>query len=545
LRCRIGRVNTPSADEQIASLTAALKATRDLASRTATALEHQREFLEKAQEVAHIGSWVAELDGSDRLTWSKEMFRILGEAQDSLSTRTQAMSRYVHPDDREALRIAREAAIASGQSLEIDHRVITAGGAVRWVHTRADIVLDVVGRPVRMVGTLQDITERRELEEALRQSQKLEAIGRLAGGISHDLNNALTIIIGYAELVVGSLDSSDSVRQDVEHIRRAAERAESITRQLLAFSRKQWLEPRVFQVGEAVLDLGRMLDRIVGPRIDLVTLVDEELPPIYGDRGQIEQAIVNLAVNACDAMPGGGKVTLQASVVDADAAFVRTHQPMTPGRFVEISVSDTGHGMTPDVLAHVFEPFFTTKDVGRGTGLGLAMVYGTVKQSGGFIFVDSEPNQGSTFRLYFPPAPSGRLPVDSRTNSPAPVHGVTVLVVEDEPGVRGLVSAALRKEGYLVLQAESGKAAIDAAAQAGRIDVLLTDVAMPGMSGIELASTLSRTQRDMRVVVMSGHPRNLVSLPKLPKPIEFLAKPFTPHELRQRLNAVLADVDQP
>jgi len=539
-------VNTPSTDEQIASLTAALKATRDLASRTATALEHQREFLEKAQEVAHIGSWVAELDGSDRLTWSKEMFRILGETQDSPSTRTQAMTRYVHPDDREALRIAREAALSSGQSLEIDHRVITNSGTVRWVHTRADIVLDVVGRPVRMVGTLQDITERRELEEALRQSQKLEAIGRLAGGISHDLNNALTIIIGYAELVAGSLHLNDSVRQDVEHIRRAAERAESITRQLLAFSRKQWLEPRVFQVGEAVLDLGRMLDRIVGPRIELVTLVDEQLPPIYGDRGQIEQAIVNLAVNACDAMPGGGKVILQASVVDADAAFARTHQPMSPGRFVEISVADTGHGMTPDVLAHVFEPFFTTKDVGRGTGLGLAMVYGTVKQSGGFIFVDSEPSRGSVFRLYFPPAPSGQLPADSRTNSPAPVHGVTVLVVEDEAGIRDLVSAALRKEGYLVLQAESGKAAIDAAAQAGRIDVLLTDVAMPGMSGIELASTLSRTHRDMRVVVMSGHPRNLVSLPTLHMPIEFLAKPFTPHELRQRLNAVLADVtDQP
>ena len=377
----------------------ALKATRDLASRTATALEHQREFLEKAQEVAHIGSWVAELDGSDRLTWSKEMFRILGETEEEhIATRSQAMTRYVHPDDREALKTAREAAIASGQSLEIDHRVVTAAG-VRWVHTRADIVRSADGRPVRMVGTLQDITERRELEEALRQSQKLEAIGRLAGGISHDLNNALTIIIGYAELVAGSLEQNDSVRQDVEQIRRAAERAESITRQLLAFSRKQWLEPRVFQVGEAVQDLARMLDRLIGPRIELATVVDDDLPPIYGDRGQIEQAIVNLAVNACDAMPAGGKITLRVSAVDVDASFVRAHQPMTPGRFVEISLADTGHGMTSDVLAHMFEPFFTTKDVGRGTGLGLAMVYGTVKQSGGFIFVDSQPHQGSVFRL--------------------------------------------------------------------------------------------------------------------------------------------------
>jgi PAS domain S-box-containing protein len=538
-------VNTPSADVQIANLTAALKATRDLALRTATALEQQREVLERAQEVAHIGSWIADLDSSDRLTWSKEMFRILGEVPEhSPSTRTQAMTQYVHPDDREALKLAREAAIASGKSLEIDHRVITATGAVRWVHTRADIVRDGHGQALRMLGTMQDITERRELEEALRQSQKLEAIGRLAGGISHDLNNALTIIIGYAELAASALVDRGAVREDVEHIRRAAERAESITRQLLAFSRKQWLEPRVFHVGEAVLDLGRMLERLVGPRIELATSVADNLPSIYGDRGQIEQAIVNLAVNACDAMPGGGKITLRASIIETSAAFLRTHQPMLPGTFVEISVADTGHGMTPDVLAHMFEPFFTTKDVGRGTGLGLAMVYGTVKQSGGFIFVDSQPNAGSVFRLYFPPAAPQHQPSDTRVNIPAPMHAVTVLVVEDEPGVRGLVSAALRREGYLVLQAESGKAAIDAAAQAGRIDVLLTDIAMPGMSGIELATTLARTQGDMRVIVMSGHPPNLVSLPKLQRPVEFLGKPFTPRDLRERMHAVLADVDQ-
>ena len=541
-------MSTPSADAQIASLTAALTATRDLASRTAQELQHQREFLEKAQEVAHIGSWVAELDGSDRLTWSKEMFRILEEEFDNEipSTRTQAMSRYVHPDDREALRIARDTAIASGQSLEIEHRVITTFGTVRWVHTRADIVRGADGRPIRMVGTLQDITARRELEEALRQSQKLEAIGRLAGGISHDLNNALTIIIGYAELAITALGQGDPVRQDVEQIRRAAERAESITRQLLAFSRKQWLEPRVFQLADAVEDLGRMLDRLVGPRIELATIVDDNLPAIYGDRGQIEQAIVNLAVNACDAMPAGGKITLRASLVDVDAAFARAHRPMKPGKFVEILVADTGHGMSADTLAHMFEPFFTTKDVGRGTGLGLAMVYGTVKQSGGFIFVDSQPNQGSAFRLYFPPAAAQPRPLDDRASTPAPIHGVTVLVVEDEPGVRGLVTAALRRDGYRVLQAESGKAAIDAAAQAGRIDVLLTDVAMPGMSGIELASALSRTQEDMRVVVMSGHPPNMVALPTLQRPVEFLAKPFTPHELRRRMYAVLGDVtDQP
>jgi CheY-like chemotaxis protein len=289
-----------------------------------------------------------------------------------------------------------------------------------------------------------------------------------------------------------------------------------------------------------------MLERLLGPRIELATVVDDNLPAIYGDRGQIEQAIVNLAVNACDAMPAGGTITLRVSAVNVDASFVRAHQPMRPGAFVEISVADTGHGMTPDVLAHIFEPFFTTKDVGRGTGLGLAMVYGTVKQSGGFIFVDSQLHQGTVFRLYFPPAPSQPQPNDARMSVPAPMHAVTVLVVEDEAGVRGLVAAALHRDGYQVIQAESGKAAIEAAAQAGRIDVLLTDVVMPGMTGLELANTLSQTQGDMRVVVMSGHPPHLVSLPKLQRPVEFLAKPFTPRELRQRIHAVLADViDQP
>jgi CheY-like chemotaxis protein len=246
-------------------------------------------------------------------------------------------------------------------------------------------------------------------------------------------------------------------------------------------------------------------------------------------------------------MAEGGTITLRVSSVDIDAVLARTHQPMMPGKYVELSIADTGHGMTPEVRARMFEPFFTTKDVGRGTGLGLAMVYGTVKQSGGFIFVDSEPDHGSVFRLYFPqaaaPQQQPRAGAIVASNA-ASVHGVTVLVVEDEPGIRRLVTAALRKEGYRVLHAESGKAAIIAAADAGRIDVLLTDVTMPEMSGIELAHSLSLTNEDIRVVVMSGHLPSEVALPKLRRPAEFLAKPFTPHELRQRMYAVLADVTE-
>jgi signal transduction histidine kinase/CheY-like chemotaxis protein len=532
--------SSPSSDEQIAQLTAALERTRELAARTEAALNQQRDFLEKAQEVAHIGSWIAELDGSDGLTWSREMYRILEHPAGDQPTRTQAMASYVHPDDRDAVRAARETAIATGQAFDIEHRILTSTGIVRWVHTRANLVRDANGQPRRMVGTLQDITQRRELEEELRQSQKLEAIGRLAGGISHDLNNALTIIIGYAELAANALSNNDPVRHDVHEIRRAAERAESVTRQLLAFSRKQWLEPRIFQLSEAAQDIGRMLDRLVGPSVELTTVVAPDLPPIYGDRGQIEQAIVNLAVNACDAMPDGGKITIRLAVVDLDDAFVRAHQPMPAGRYVELSVADTGHGMTPETRAHIFEPFFTTKEVGRGTGLGLAMVYGTVKQSGGFIFVDSEPRLGAVFRLYFPPATPQRASHTSSASAVAPVHGVTVLVVEDEPGVRSLVVAALTREGFRVLQADSGRAALAVAEGAGRIDVLLTDVTMPEMTGLELADSLSQTREEMRVVVMSGHAENAIHLPHLRRPAAFLPKPFTPNELRRQLYAVLA-----
>ena len=532
---------SPDTNDEVARLTAALKATRDRAARTEKELDEQREFLEKAQEVAHIGSWIADLDGSDRLTWSREMYRILGHPEGDQPSRTRAMAAFVHPDDREAVRAAREAAMASGQPFEIEHRVLTPTGALRWVHTRANLVRDAEGRPIRMVGTLQDITQRRELEEELRQSQKLEAIGRLAGGISHDLNNALTIIIGYAELALSALAEGDPVRQDVQEIRRAAERAESVTRQLLAFSRKQWLEPRVFQLSDAVQDLTRMLGRLIGPTVRLNTFVEVDLPHIYGDRGQIEQAIVNLAVNACDAMLDGGTITIRVQAVDVDAAFVRAHQPMAPGRYVELSVADTGHGMTPETRAHIFEPFFTTKEVGRGTGLGLAMVYGTVKQSGGFIFVDSKPLEGAVFRLYFPPAAPQHVSPASGPGVAAPVHGVTVLVVEDEPGVRSLVVAALTKEGFRVLQAESGRIALALAAEAGLIDVLLTDVTMPEMSGLELAATLARTQEGLRVVIMSGQNENAITLPHLRRPAEFLRKPFTPKELRQKIHTVLDD----
>jgi signal transduction histidine kinase len=259
---------------------------------------------------------------------------------------------------------------------------------------------------VRLVGTVQDITERRLLEDQLRQSQKMEAIGRLAGGIAHDLNNALTAIAGYAELALGEVASDHPARPDVEEIRRAAERAGSVTRQLLAFSRKQLLEPRLFNLNDTVVNIGRLLTRLLGANVHVETKLAPSMPAVLGDPGQVEQAIINLAVNARDAMPSGGRLTLTTSIDEVDDAFARRHLPMAPGRYAALRVTDTGHGMTHETQARVFEPFFTTKEIGKGTGLGLSITYGIVQEHGGTITCDSSLGQGTRFMLSLPVASS-------------------------------------------------------------------------------------------------------------------------------------------
>jgi two-component system cell cycle sensor histidine kinase/response regulator CckA len=511
------------------------------AIRTEQALDQHRAFLEKAQEVAHIGSWVAELDQSHRLGWSVETHRIFGVPVGQFAGTSTAFFEFVHPDDREMVRQA-SAAAAQGAVYDIEHRILRTDGSVRWVHERADIVRDAEGRGLRMIGTVQDITERRQLEDQLRQSQKMEAIGRLAGGIAHDLNNALTAIAGYVELALGAVAADHPARADVEEIRRAAERAGSVTRQLLAFSRKQLLAPRVFDLGDTVTTIARLLSRLLGPAVRVRTRLDEAVPPILGDPGQVEQAIINLAVNARDAMPKGGELVLATSFDTVDETAARAHVPMPPGRYVALRVSDTGHGMSRETQARIFEPFFTTKAVGKGTGLGLSMVYGTLKQIGGFIFVSSEIDRGTTFQLYFPPAPPQAAGAARR---PAPEEDArrgheTLLVVEDEPAVRNLVGSALRHDGYTLLLATSAEEAQQIAnAHQGPIDLLLTDAIMPGKSGIELANALVASRSGLRVVVMSGYTEEDLSVGGLSQSVVLLQKPFTPRELRRRIREVL------
>jgi two-component system cell cycle sensor histidine kinase/response regulator CckA len=400
-----------------------------------------------------------------------------------------------------------------------------------------------------IVASFRDISQsvrtERALEDQLRQSQKVEAIGRLAGGIAHDLNNALTAIAGYSELALGQLAPSSPVRADVEEIRRGAERAGSVTRQLLAFSRKELLAPRLFDLNQTISALGRLLSRLLGTDIVVRTELAPAVPSILGDPGQFEQAIINLAVNARDAMPHGGRLLLSTSIEELDEAAARSNRPMSPGRYVVLRVSDTGQGMTAETLAHIFEPFFTTKAPGKGTGLGLSMVYGTLKQIGGFIFADSEVGVGTTFRLYFRPAaplqgepePTDTPTIDAAASRSQP----TVLVVEDERAILNLVASALRRDGYRLLLAGSAEEATQLADEhAGRIDLLLTDAIMPGKTGIELAQALAAKRPHLRVIVMSGYTEDALS--GIDSSMDLLKKPFAPRELRLRVRSALDQV---
>jgi two-component system cell cycle sensor histidine kinase/response regulator CckA len=511
--------------------------------RAEAALEQHRALLEKAQEVAHIGSWVAELDGSHRLAWSAETHRIFGVPEGEFGGTSMDFFAMVHEDDREAVRNLADAARSGTTRYEIDHRIMTYSGSVRWVHERADIVRDEHGRPVRMIGTVQDITDRRHLEDQLRQAQKMEAMGTLAGGIAHDLNNALTAIAGYAELALSQVPAG-TARVDVEEIRRAAERAGSVTKQLLAFSRNKLVEPRVFSLNDTVESIGRLLARLLGTDIEVQTTVGCDVPPILGDPGQLEQAMLNLAVNARDAMPAGGRLTLDTSIEQVDEAFARAHLPLTPGTYAVLRMADTGHGMSPEVKNRIFEPFFTTKEVGKGTGLGLSMVYGTIKQMGGFIFVDSDVGRGTTFSLFFRPSAAGAVadaaPRAAAAPRPRSPEQETLLIVEDEPAVRNLVASSLRSEGYhLLLAGSAEEALVIVAAHRGAIDLLLTDAIMPGRSGIELARILTDDRPGLPVVLMSGYTEETLPNSDVAQTWSLLQKPFTPRDLRRRIREVL------
>jgi signal transduction histidine kinase/ActR/RegA family two-component response regulator len=384
--------------------------------------------------------------------------------------------------------------------------------------------------------------ERAALQDQLRQSQKMEAIGTLAGGVAHDFNNLLTIIKGNSQLSLKEIKKDDPLRENIEEVEKAADRAAALTRQLLAFSRQQVLEMRVLDLNTILRDLEKMLRRVIGEDIGLVTLLAENLGTVKADPGQIEQVVMNLAVNARDAIPSGGKLTIETTNVELDENYARNHVAVPPGPYVMLSMSDTGAGMTPEVKAKIFEPFFTTKEKGRGTGLGLSMVYGIVKQSGGNIWVYSEPGQGTTFKIYLPRVDepleeAGEVVVQKELTG----RGETILVVEDEEKVRQVTVQILTKNGYTVLEASHGDEAKQICEEhGGPIHLIVTDVVMPGMNGRQLAKSLEPHHPEMKVLYMSGYTDDaIVHHGVLDKGLHFLQKPFNLEDLLKKVREVL------
>jgi PAS domain S-box-containing protein len=434
---------------------------------------------------------------------NESFLRITGHQREGVIGRTSLEVKFwKSPEDR-----AKYAEVLEKQGATRDREItfLSKSGEERTALDSADVV-EFDGEKC-VIATFKDITERKSLEKQLRQAQKMEAIGQLSGGIAHDFNNLLGVIIGYSEILEEQLAAGDSMHKSVQEIKKAGKRAASLTRQLLAFSRQQVLEPTILALNAVVRNVEKLLGRLIGENIDIETALGADLGNIKADQGQIEQVIMNLAVNARDAMPHGGRLTILTANVDLDENYARSHVPQPPGRYVLLSVSDTGIGMDATTQAHIFEPFFTTKEQGKGTGLGLSTVYGVIRQSGGHIWVYSEPGLGTTFKIYLPrtdEAACGEKPTPGLAIS---FRGTeTILLVEDEAALRKLTRGLLASSGYTVLSAEQPADAIEIARQYnGPIHLLLTDVVMPGMSGLALAGKLAPARPDMKVVYMSGY----------------------------------------
>lgn len=451
----------------------------------------------------------------------------------------------VAPDEAVAMARCFAGAAQNGHA-RCEHQLRRADGTTVAGEITVSTVADR-DEPRYHIVTVEDLTERRKLERMLHHAQKMEAVGRLAGGVSHDFNNLLTVIMSFAGFARDALSPSDPARRDVDEVIAAADRASTLTRQLLAFSRKQIVSPKVLSLNTVILDGDAMLRRVIGEDIELVTVPYEGLWNTRIDPSQVEQVLVNLAVNARDAMPAGGKLTIETGNATLDDEYARTRPGVAPGEYVLLAVTDEGIGMDEDVQARLFEPFFTTKAEGKGTGLGLATCYGIVKNVGGNIWVYSEVGRGTTFKVYLPRAAGPRDTLQRRSTSPLPPRGSeTILVVEDEPAVRRMAIRTLERLGYNVIEAENGGSALLTCERYdGQIDLLVTDVVMPQMSGHELAKRLALTRPQMKILYMSGYTENAIVYNGVLAPeTEFLAKPFMPDVLAQKVRAVLDGGDE-
>ena len=505
-------------------------------------LRESESGLAEAQRIAHLGNWDLDL-GKNELRWSDGMYRIFGLTPQEFEGTYETFLERVHPDDRGYVDVSYKNSVKNHGRYNVVYRIIRPDGKVRYVHERAEDIKNKAGKTIRSIGTAQDITEQKKLEEQLHQSQKMEAIGKLAGGVAHDFNNLLTTIMGYTDIMLMQVDQESPLRSGMEEIKKASNRATTLTSQLLAFSRKQMIQPVVLNINHTIAEMDKMLCRMIGEDIDLATILEPELWKVKFDPGQMDQVLMNLAVNAKDAMPKGGKLTIETANVELDEVYARQHgMKLKPGPFVVFAVSDTGVGIDEKIRFNIFEPFFTTKEKGKGTGLGLSTVYGIVKQGGGYIWVYSEPGQGTTFKIYLPKSEEEEAFVAEAKTQPQNLEGSeTILLAEDDDSARKLIRSSLQEFGYWVLEAQDGKEALQLIEHhKGSIHLLLTDVVMPGMSGRELADRLQPLQPKMKVLYMSGYTDNAIfHHGVLESGMQFIQKPFTPKVLISKVREVL------
>ncbi len=490
-----------------------------------------RESEERFRQIAgtiHDAFWAANADPLTRIFYISPAYeRIWGRSVASLYENPRSFLDAVHPDDRERV-LANLDVQGSGQPFAHEYRILRPDGTERWIWDSGFPVREPTGEVRRYVGIARDITERRQLEEQLRQAQRMEAIGRLAGGIAHEFNNLLTVILGNGDLLRRTVDRDFDARESLSELLKAAERATTLTQQLLAFGRRQMLRPTVLRLETVLAETEEMLRHLVGENVELVVERAGDLLPVKADRSQIEQVILNLALNARDAMPRGGKLTFSLAVADLDEPLATFPDTVPPGRWVTLEARDTGHGMDAETMAHIFEPFFTTKAFGAGSGLGLATVHGIVEQSGGHIEVESAVGQGTRFRIFFSPA-EGRVPSDAVPASMPEEGRETVLLVEDEESVRRLLAKQLTAAGYSVLVAADAEEALRLAGRRETpVNFLVTDMVMPGMDGAELAKRLGEVHPGLKVLLVSGYmPDRETARLAAASGWRFLPKPFT------------------
>jgi len=523
-------------------------ARRDRAERRRTeeSLRASESQLRALFDEAAVGMAIVDLHGRLVRT-NRALQSMLGYPAEDLHE--MLFSQITHPEDVAAdWELFGDLVAGECTQYQVEKRYFRNDGAILWTHLNVSLVRDAAGAPCFTVGIMQDITERRRAEEALRQSQydlqqaqKMETVGRLAGGVAHDFNNLLTVIKGNTQLLLIDLPEGSAMREDLEEIETVSGRAAELTQQLLAFSRRQVLQMRVLDLNDTVARADRLLRRLLGEDIDFRTSADPALGAVRADPGQMEQVLMNLALNARDAMPGGGKLTLETRNVWLDDEYARRHPSVQPGAYVMVAVSDSGHGMDAETQACVFDPFFTTKEPGRGTGLGLATVYGIVRQSGGHVWVYSEVGRGTSFKVYLPR-------VDGVPAAQGPGRGgglrggtETILLVEDEESVRRLGHRVLTRAGYTVLAAAAGAEALRVAeAHTGPIHLLVTDVVMPGMSGREVAERVASLRPHAGVLFTSGYTDDaIVHHGVLDDGMAFLQKPFDPSTLLHAVRRVL------